>query len=617
MLRRSDPKALPSPTSCPLADGHLPAAESRDTLPLLVRSAFTPPLSELSQHLSNTEQHFMRTFYGPTVPDLSDGRRTQFQHRANATSQLFEALRSRGYTRDDVRFALEKSRYAPFLSEVQAWIRSGGETAVGNAPQPIVFDIRHRAYAKDAFQHLARELRIPHYLWDNGTIEPIFHPKSGFAMRIHADGQRWTFLTALANGTLLAPPSGDAQELARGLSSPNRQLVNILELQSPVHLEKAVAKRPVSEVGSKRVSLFLRNDESSPTNYVYLPPSLADSHLVPRVDWEGLMAGRKRLFLISADSKKIVATVDIPPGAAPVSKVSLAREVAASPFKRFKPLGAFLRGRSAEIPKPVEIEIHRSPKTAAYTQQRILLGKQMSVPAWYPLRTMTVQPGIAPDGTRFLGLYPPGVSPATNPPLRAFTLETSRVHLKPISVDTVWPGLAERAEELRTLVKDVASKNGGRSREAWLAIHELGRREPLLISTLLLAKESPFSICDESALAEIPGWEIFKSELECSLLREQARSVPHVARLLARAHGPQTAERSRALSRLDDISFAKPKDALSHLTRLATVTPDALEESLNHLRNSHDPAVLDLVGAGSLHKILQHLVHLEKLRAKE
>jgi hypothetical protein len=559
----------------------------------------------------------MRSFYGPTVPDLSDGRRTQFQHRANATSQLFEALQSKGYTRGDVRLALEKSRYAPFLSEVHAWIRSGRETAVEKAPDPIVFDIRHRAYAKDAFQHLAHELRIPHHLCESGRIEPIFLPTAGFVMRIHAGGQQWTFLTALPNGTLLASPSGDAQELARGLSSPNRQLVNILELQSPAHLEKALAKRPVSEVGSKRVSLFLRNDESSPKSYVYLPPSIADSHLVPRVDWEGLMAGRKRLFLMSADSKKIVATVDIPPGAAPVPKVSLAREVAASPFKRFKPLGAFLRGSSPTIPEPIEIEINRTPKTPGYTQQRILLGKQMSVPAWYPLRTITVQPGIAPDGTRFLGLYPPGVSPATNPPLRAFTLETSRVHLKPINVDTVWPGLAERAEELRTLVKDVASKNGGRSREAWLAIHELAQAEPLLVSTLLLAKESKFSICDESALAEIPGWEVFKSELQFSLLRQQARSVPHVAHVLAKAHGMPTAERIRALSRLEDVSYSKPKDALSHLTRLATVTPDALEESLSHLRTSHEPAVRDLVGTAPLHQLLQHLARLERSRPKD
>ena len=617
MTTRSETKATSSSTPCALTDGHLPAADSRDTLPLLVRAAFTPPLSELRQHLSNTEQHFMRSFYGTTVPDLSDGRRTQFQHRANATSQLFEALRPQGYTRDDVRLALEKSRYAPFLSEVEAWITSGRETVVRRAPNPILFDVRHRAYAKDAFQHLAHELRIPHHLCDNGTIEPIFVPKVGFAMKIHTDGQRWTFLVALANGTLLAPPSGDSQEQARGLSSPNRQLVNILELQAPAHIEKALASRPVSDVGSKRVSLFMRNDDSSPTNYIYLPPSITESHLAPRVDWESLMAGHKRLFLMSAGTRKVVATVDIPPGPHPVPTVSLGREVAASPFKRFKPLGAFLRGGSVTMPKPVEIEIHRARKTHGYTQQRILLGKQMSVPAWYPLRSITVQPGIAQDGTRFLGLYPPGVSPATNPPLRAFTLETSRVHLKPINVNTVWPGLSKRAEELRALVKDVVSSNAATSRDAWLAIHELARREPLLVSTLLLGKESTFSIHDERALTEIPGWEIVKSELESSLLREQARSVPHVAHLLAKAHGMPTAEKSRALSRLDDVSFERPKDALSHLTRLATVAPDALEESLRYLRNSHVPAVRDMIRTDSLHQLLPRLARLERARARE
>jgi hypothetical protein len=488
---------------------------------------------------------------------------------------------------------------------------------VGTAPKPIVFDVRHRAYAKDAFQHLAQELRIPHHLCDNGTIEPIFLPKAGFAMRIHADGQRWTFLTALPNGTLLAPPSGDAQELARGLSSQNRQLVNILELQAPAHLEKALAPRPVSDVGSKRVSLFLRNEDSSPTSYIYLPPSLTESHLVPRVDWDGLMAGHKRLFLMTADTKRVVATVNIPPGSHPVPTVSLAREVSASPFKRFKPLAAFLRGRSVTIPKPVEIEIHRTPKTPAYTQQRILLGKQMSVPAWYPLRTITVQPGIAPDGTRFLGLYPPGVSPLTNPPLRAFILEESRVHLKPINVDTVWPGLSDRANELRSLVKDVVNKNGETSREAWLAIHELAQAEPLLVSTLLLARKSTFSIHDERALGDIPGLEIFKSGLESNLLQGQARSVPHIVHLLAKAHGIQTAASIGALSRLNDLSYATPNDALRHLTRLATVAPDALEESIIRLRNSHVPAIQELVGTGPLHQLLQRLARLERERASE
>lgn len=57
--RRSDPKATPSSSSRALTDGHLPAADSRDTLPLLVRAAFVPPLSELRHHLSSAEQHFM------------------------------------------------------------------------------------------------------------------------------------------------------------------------------------------------------------------------------------------------------------------------------------------------------------------------------------------------------------------------------------------------------------------------------------------------------------------------------------------------------------------------------------------------------------------------------
>ena len=549
------------------------------------------------------------------MPDLSDPRRTQFQHRANATSQLFEALKESGCSRSDIRLALEQSRYAPFLSEVQRWIRSAADTQLASTPKPIPFDIRHRAFAKEAFQLLAHELRIPHHLFEQGKIEPIFLPRAGFAMRVHAEGQRWTFLTALSNGTLLTAPSPHSQELARGLASQNRQLVNILELQAPAHLEKAITPRPVTEAGSKRIALFLRNEEATPSSYIYLPPSIQESHLVPQIDWEALCNGQKRILLFSADKKKLIATVTVPAGPNPLPSVSFAKEVGESPFKRFKPLGAFLAGKTSAVPAAVEIELYRTRKTAGYTQQRILLGKQMSVPAWYPLSTIAVQPGIGPDGTRFLGLYPPGVSPTTNPPLRAFTLEKSRVHLKPVHVEAVWPGLKERADQLRALIKNVATGNANVSREAWLSLHEVAQAEPLLVSALLIGQESPFSIHDEKALQEIPGWEILKGSIEGYLLHKQARSVPYVARLLAQADGGTTPESIASTSLLSDVSYAKAKDPLTQLTRLATVAPDALEESIKCLRTSHVAAVKNLAGTGTVNQLLQRLAISQRDRA--
>ena len=603
--------------SHPSQEGLSPAVDPRETLPRIVRSALLDPSSELQRHLSATELHFMRSFYIPTVPDLSDGRRSQYQHRANATSTLFEHLKDRGVSRADLRCGLEQVRYLPFVDECKAWMRSGSQPTAASTPHPIAFDVRNRAYAKDAFQWLAQELRIPHYLFEHGKIEPIALPKAGFGMRIHSNGDRWTFLMALANGTMLEAPSEDSQEIARGLSSPNRQLLNILELQAPAHLEKALAPRPVIDAGSKRVSLFVRNDDASPTSYIYLPPSITESHLVPRIDWHALGNGTKRIVLLSADSKKQIATVTIPSGDNPTPALSLGREVVASPFTRFKPLARFLRADTSVIPQSVEIEVHRSTKTPAHTQQRILLGKQMSVPAWYPLRTITVHPSVAPNGTRFLALYPPGVSPKTNPPLRAFILEEARTHLKPIEVAAVWPGLKKRAEEINSLVRDVVRSNSETSRDAWLAINEIRKTEPLVTSTLLISNESPFSLYDEESLGrlkELAGWIAFRSGLETALLEDQARSTPYVAHLLAHAHGVRNVTTIASLAQLKDVSFSVPRDPLSRLIRLATVAPTTFEDSIRRLRDSHTQTIRELAGTGSVRQLLYELERLKRSR---
>jgi hypothetical protein len=552
----------------------------------------------------------MRSFYVPTVPDLSDSRRSQFQHRANATSALYQAVKDRGVSRGDVRLGLEQIRYLPFLHEVETWIRSGAQSNLTSTPTPIPFDVRNRAYAKEAFQKLAHDLRIPYYLFDHGIIEPVFVPHTGFAIRVHTEKERWTFLTALSNGRLLAPPCGDSQTLARGLSSSNRQLWNIFELQAPVHLEKALAPRPVVDAGTKRISIFVRNNALLPSSYIYLPPSVNERHLAPKVDWEALVAGQKKFLLLSAHTKKLMATVTIPslPNSAPL--VSWAKDLPPSPFKRFKPLAAYLHGKTSTPPKPIEIEVYRMKKTEAHTQQRILFGKQMTVPAWYPLPSMTIHPSSASHGTRYLGLYPPGVCPSTNPPLRAFTLERSRVHWKPADVDTLWTGLREHASELRALIVNVLNSKPALSRDAWLAIQELTEAKPILTSALLLANQSPFSLHEEKnlkQLEQLPGWEVFRSGLEARLLESQARSVPFVAQLLMKARGFRPFGRLSALSHLVDVSFAEPSNPTVLLTRLAVKAHEALELSINLIRGSHVEAIRGLAGTGPLNEFLRSL----------
>jgi hypothetical protein len=546
----------------------------------------------------------------PTVPDLSDKRRTQFQHRANATSALFEAVKDRGFSRDDVRLSLEQIRYISFRHEVELWIRSGSESSMTGTPKRVAFDVRNRAFAKDAFQLLARELRIPHHLFDHGTLEPVFVPNMGFAVRVHAAPHTWTFLIALPDGSMLAPPSEDSQEVARGLASSNRQLWNILDRQGPVHLEKALEPRRIDYVGSKRVCLFLRNHTSSPSGYLYLPPSVDDCHLTPKIDCEALTAGQNKILLYGDTTKRLIATVTIPSKPDPVPLITWAKDVAPSPFKRFKTLAGYLRGKTSVLPASIDIEVYRQKKSEAHTQQRVLLGKQMSVPAWYPLNSLIVHASSSADGTRYLGLYPPGVSPLTNQPLRAFTLEDSRVHLKPADIKTVWPGLQERSNEVRALLEEVASPKAAKSRDAWLAIQELALEHPVLVSTLLLAQQSPYALHKERCLknlADLPGWHVFRSSLETQLLEPQASSVPFVAHLLARAKGLRPFGRLGVLSYLEDVSFAQPSNPINLLTRLAITVPHALERSIHLLRTSHVEAIRELAGTGSVSELLRTL----------
>ena len=88
---------------------------AQNRLPHLLKEALTEEASPLRAQLSPTQIHFLRAMYLPQVPDESDGRGSQFQHRANGCSLLFDALRDRGYTREDIKAGLEKIRYLDFI----------------------------------------------------------------------------------------------------------------------------------------------------------------------------------------------------------------------------------------------------------------------------------------------------------------------------------------------------------------------------------------------------------------------------------------------------------------------------------------------------------------------
>lgn len=586
----------------------------------------------------------MKVFYLPSVPDKSDSRRSQFQHRANACSQLFEALKPAGHSRSDIRIALEHIRYLSFIESTNNWIAAGASPAPQKTPPPLTFDVRSRAYAKEAFRGLLRHLRIPHIIPEHGTITPYLSPTLGFAFKVTSQGKTQTFLAALPNGQLLAPMTSDPVVLSRGLCSPNRQLLNILKAQAPACLEVALTPRPVDYVGSKRISLFCRNDETSPPNYLYLPPSIDEKALIPRVDGHAILRGEQRIQLVGTSSKKVVAVVSLLPGEPPTTRVRLAKHVAPSPFTRFKPLAAYLRGASDVDPSPITIALNRQEKTPAYTQQRVLLGRQMTAPAWYPLRDLDVRTVTSSDGKRHVGLFPVGVSPLTNPPMKAFTLTSSEVAWRPMPVSEVWneavkkADTLKRADELSTLLRGLLGSNSTLSRDAWVTLNELAESDPLVTSLLLFSDSwsslyslssmrssligvprlfeedsdgnkaiAPLRSLVAKAESELAGWEHFRRKLDSELLVHQAQSVPLVARLLATLRGEPSAPVTAALMSLSDRSWITVDAPATLLKRLSTDAPLQLESTLRHIKNSPFKPLAALVTEGDGRALLEYL----------
>jgi hypothetical protein len=552
----------------------------------------------------------MRAFYLPSVPDTSDSRYSQYQHRANAGTKLYEALKAQGHARSDIRIALEHIRYLDFTEQTDSWIAAGASPRPANAPQPIHFDVRSRAHAKEAFRVLLHRLRVPHTLADHGTITPIFSNNLGFSFRLTSEGASKTFLAALLDGRLLAEIPSDPSVVARSLYSPNRQLHNMLSLQAPVYLELALQPRPITDVGSKRLSLFCRNDDSSPPNYIYLPPSIQEPFLVPRIDGAALLRGDRSIQLINPSSKQVVAVVPPTLGDSPSAKIHFASNVTPSPFARFKPFASYLRGKSNEEPPPLTIAINRLEKSHAYTQQRVILGNQMSVPAWYPLGKLEVHALTTQNGQRYVGLYAPGVSPTVNPPLNAFTLDPSHAAWHPTPIDELWAFPSKTTETLARTLKEVLSANVSISRNSWLNLHTIAQQSPLITYSLLFSKTNPLCIYKEPSVKkamELPGWSGFEANLEAALLAQQAQSVPFVAYLLAKSRQERDPTVLRALQLFVDRSWPSIDDPVLHLTRLATRAPTQLATAVAHIHGSPRAPFAALAGSSDVRAVLLSL----------
>lgn len=597
----STPLAVPPPVGAA-------RLSAREQLPHLLKEALTNSSSPLRQNLSPTQIHFLRAMYLPQIPDESDQRGTQFQHRANGCSLLFNALRDRGYTRDDIKSGLEKVRYLGFVEKIDRWINDGGSSPLSPMPGIFTFDVRNRAHAKDAFEDFARHLRIPPYLFDYGTITPFFRPSLGFGFRVEQGTESRSFLCALLDGVRLAPITGDAQALARGMDSENRHLMNLLQKQAPVDLSLAFTPRPITNVGTLRIALFPKDDKKCPPAYIYLPPSVKESAVVPHVDGAGLMRGERVIELRGRDSKKTIGAVTLHVEPAVSATLKLAPDVGGSLYTRFRPLSWYLRGLTHEPPAPITTEINRRD-LGSTVNQRVLLGHQMVVPAWYPFRTITVHPILSLTGSRHVGLYPPGVSPVSTPPIKAFTLDEAKTEWRPTDAHGAWSGPVAEQERLLKLISRVMASNATTSREAWVEFHQWVNNDPILLHSLLCVQKYPVS-SDVKKLFELPGWVSYDARIRRSVCSYQARSVPFIAGLLIDAGAPSTREVEALLHKMPDYSTGLETKPLELLTRLAVTVPDDLEATLEEIRCSYHKGVSRLVGGyPSVSELLRGLSH--------
>jgi len=563
----------------------LPTPPQEDRLVLQLHRLLWGEEPALAKSLTKAELECLQALYRQSIPVSSSAWMERAQHVANGCTKLYRALQPEGVSRSDFKRVLERVRYVDFLRAVDSWI--DGESR--SQPPPLAFDVRGRAHAKDAFANVLDHVRIPSYSIEVGTLTPLYLHNLGFAARTTWNDATATFLIALPNGERLAPLSSDRATMFRGLVSANRQLTNLLTKQAPVILERALEPRPVVDHGTLRVAMFCPAQGDGPYKYLHLPATLTERQLLPVVDIESLQAGRKVFQLRGKLQGDTIASIELPIGANAGKDPQIQIFLPSSRIKRGGPFVDFATKATDGIPAPLTMEVNRRVVSENYSHLRVLLAGQMSAPAQYPLHHITVHALRSDDGDPYIGLYAPGVSPLATPPMKAFIRDEKRDAWHPVDTERFWRPDTDFQQRIRTLARDVVEGSSPVSRDAWAALHRLSVQDPVKFQGLVLSDLSPHSLKtspEVAGLRALPGWIPFVARVEDEIRERQARSVPYVALLLNLIFDRHDSSLDVALDRLQDFTFSVPANPLSAITRLAVVAPEALQQSIDELRES-------------------------------
>ena len=198
-----------------------------------------------------------------------------------------------------------------------------------------------------------------------------------------------------------------------------------------------------------------------------------------------------------------------------------------------------------------------------------------------------------------MGLYPLGVSPVLTPPIKAFMLDEAKTEWRPIEVTAAWNGPIAERDRLFKLIERVMGSSAAASRDAWVEFHEWVKNEPVLLHSLLCARENPMSLRNVPGvkkLFELPGWESYEARIRRAVCPNQASSVPFVASLLIEAGAPRSYKVESLLKKMPDYATGLEAKPLDLLTRLAVTAPKELEVSLAEIRDCHLKELARLVG---------------------
>lgn len=548
----------------------------------------------LATHLTTAQFECLKALYLPSIPNSSSIWSVRAQHVSDGCTALFRAIHPEGMTRRDFRKTLERVRYVDFLRSFDAWV----DGTTNPRPPRLEFDVRGRAHAKEVFGGVLEHVGIPSQLLEVGVLTPLYLPNLGYAIRATRGESTMTFLVALPSGERLRPIAQDRVTVFRGMISPNRQLFNLLERQAPVVLEKALAPRTVLRHGTTRVALFCSTKENSPSKFVHLPPSITEQELSPVVDIASLQTGRKVFHLNGTISRKRIATIELPTLGSDTSEPLVRVFAPTSKLKQGVPFLDFAQGEKIAPPTPLVMEVNRRVVSDNYVHLRVLLAGQMSAPAQYPLRRLTVHALTSNAGKPYIGLYPPGVSPVATPPMKAYVRDLRRDCWTPIEAEVVWTPDQVFQDKVKKLAGLVVHGTPSASRDAWASLHRLSSQNPLQFQALILSDHNPVSLStspEMKAVRSLAGWSPFVAAIEDGVLSYQAQSVPHVARLLGLVLTKSSAEAPwPAINKLRDDTFVTPRNPLSAITRLAVVAPEALQQTIDELRQSPIAAVSNL-----------------------